>query len=124
MHRPLPALLLVLATAVLVLLGSYALRHGLIENEQWLARCVELPDSPACQLREWLGLLIHFRVLVWGALACAVPAVLLPGAWGWRLAVPGLLLGALGLALYSASLAVFAVVLALLRLVRAPLIQT
>ena len=119
MPRRLPVVLLALV-AVLVVLASYALRYMLMEGDQWVGRCVEDPNSLACQVRASLGLLIHLRVIAWAALGFAVLSLLLPGVWGWRMAVPGLLLGLPALALYTASLAVFAVVLALLRLVRAP----
>ncbi|TBU95413.1 hypothetical protein [Phytopseudomonas dryadis] len=118
MSRRLPIVLLALA-AVVCLGASYALRYLLMEGDPWVGRCVDDPASLACQVRAGLGWLIHLRVLAWTALGCAVLAFVLPGVWGWRLAVPALLLGLPALALYSASLAVFAVVLALLRLVRA-----
>lgn len=106
--------------ALLCVIASYALRYLLMEGDQWVGRCVEDPSLLACQVRATLGWMIHLRVIAWAALGCALLAFVLPGVWGWRLAVPGLLLGLPALALYTASLAVFAVVLALLRLVRAP----
>lgn len=117
-HR-LPLILLLVAVS-LCLAASYGLRFALMEEGQWLALCVEAPQLWACGVRAGLGWLIHFQVLAWAALAAALLAFVLPGRWGWRLAVPALLLGASTLVLYGASLAVFAVVLALLRLVRAP----
>lgn len=106
--------------AILCVIASYGLRYLLMEGDQWVGRCVDDPASLACQVRATLGWMIHLRIIAWAALGCAVLAFVLPGPWGWRLAVPGLLLGLPALALYTASLAVFAVVLALLRLVRVP----
>jgi hypothetical protein len=110
---------LLLATALLVLLASYVLRYSLMEGDQWVALCGDEPTRFACQVRSFLGTLIHFRVIGSSALALAVLSTLLPGVWGRRLAVPGMLLGLPALVLYGASVAAFAVVLALLRLVRA-----
>ena len=109
-----------LIAAALCLALSFALRYQLMEGAQWVGLCVEAPQQLACQVRASLGWLIHFRVLAWAALICAVLAFVLPGVWGKRLAVPALLIALPALVLYSASLAVFAVVLALLRWVRAP----
>ncbi|HBX54501.1 hypothetical protein [Pseudomonas sp. UBA2684] len=119
MSRRLP-LISVLIAASLCLAASYGLRFSLMESQQWVGLCVEAPQRLACEIRAGLGWLIHLRVLAWAALLSAVLAFVLPGRWGWRLAVPALLLGLPALVLYSASLAAFAVVLALLRLVRAP----
>ena len=116
-YLPLTALLI---SAALCLALSFVLRYQLMEGAQWIGLCVDDPQQMACQVRASLGWLIHFRVLAWAALVCAVLAFVLPGAWGKRLAVPALLLGLPALVLYSASLAVFAVVLALLRWVRSP----
>ena len=116
-YLPLTALLI---GAVLCVALSLVLRYQLMENDRWVGLCVAEPERLGCQLRALLGWLIHFRVLAWAALLCAVLALVLPGVWGKRLAVPALLLGLPALVLYSASLAVFAVVLALLRWVRAP----
>ncbi|KIP96724.1 MULTISPECIES: hypothetical protein [Pseudomonas] len=119
MPRRLSIVVLVI-TAVVCVVASYGLRYLLMEGDQWVGRCVDDPANLACQVRATLGWMIHLRIIAWAALGCAVLAFVLPGAWGWRLAVPGLLLGLPALALYTASLAVFAVVLSLLRLVRAP----
>lgn len=116
-YLPLTALLI---GAVLCVALSLVLRYQLMENDRWVGLCVAEPERLGCQLRALLGWLIHFRVLAWAALLCAVLALALPGVWGKRLAVPALLLGLPALVLYSASLAVLAVVLALLRWVRAP----
>jgi hypothetical protein len=116
-YLPLAALL---TAAVVCLALSVALRYQLMEGAQWVGLCADAPQQLACQVRASLGWLIHFRVLAWGALLCALLAFVLPGVWGKRLAVPALLLGLPALVLYSASLGVFAVVLALLRWVRAP----
>lgn len=119
MSRYLSSTALLIAAALCLAL-SVALRYQLMEGAQWVGFCVDAPQQLACQVRAGLGWLIHFRVLAWGALLCALLAFGLPGAWGKRLAVPALLLGLPALVLYSASLGVFAVVLALLRWVRAP----
>lgn len=119
MSRYLSSTALLIAAALCLAL-SVALRYQLMEGAQWVGLCVDAPQQLACQVRAGLGWLIHFRVLAWGALLCALLAFGLPGAWGKRLAVPALLLGLPALVLYSASLGVFAVVLALLRWVRAP----
>ncbi|MFZ3154349.1 hypothetical protein [Pseudomonas sp.] len=119
MSRYLPLTALLIAAALCLAL-SLALRYQLMEGAQWVGLCVDAPQQLACLVRTSLGWLIHFRVLAWAALLCAVFAFVLPGVWGKRLAVPALLLGLPALVLYSASLAVLAVVLALLRWVRAP----
>lgn len=119
MSRYLPLTALLIAAALCLAL-SFALRYQLMEGAQWVGLCVDDPQQLACQVRASLGWLVHFRVLAWGSLFCALLAFVLPGAWGKRLAVPALLLGLPALVLYSASLGVFAVVLALLRWVRAP----
>ncbi|MGH8434747.1 MAG: hypothetical protein ACRERX_09725 [Pseudomonas sp.] len=114
---PLIALLIVLP---LWLAASYGLRFALMEDGQWVGLCVEEAQRWECQVRSGLGLLIHFRVIAWAALSCAVAAFFVPGRPGWGLAVLALLFALPALVLYSASLAVFAVVIAALRLVRAP----
>lgn len=119
MSRYLPLTALLIAAALCLAL-SFALRYQLMEGAQWVGLCVDDPQQLACQVRASLGWLVHFRVLAWGSLFCALLAFVLPGAWGKRLAVPALLLGLPALVLYSASLGVFAVVLALLRWARAP----
>ena len=119
MSRYLPLTVLLIAAAFCLAL-SFALRYQLMEGAQWVGLCVDAPQQLACQVRASLGWLIHFRILAWAALICALLAFVLPGVWGKRLAVPALLLGLPALVLYSASLGVFAVVLALLRWVRAP----
>ncbi|MGE6790732.1 hypothetical protein ACQKFS_01695 [Pseudomonas guineae] len=118
MPRYLPTTALLIAAALCLVL-SLLLRYQLMEGAQWVGLCVDTPQQLACQVRASLGWLVHFRVLAWGGLLCAVLAFVLPDVWGKRLAVPALLLGLPALALYSASLGVFAVVLALLRWVRA-----
>ena len=119
MSRYLPLTALLIAAALCLAL-SFALRYQLMEGAQWVGLCVDAPQQLACQVRASLGWLVHFRVLAWTSLVCAVLAFVVPGVWGKRLAVPALLLGLPALVLYSASLGVFAVVLALLRWVRAP----
>ncbi|ACO79656.1 hypothetical protein AvCA_35070 [Azotobacter vinelandii CA] len=117
MSSRLPLMLLLLFLP-LWLAASYGVRFALMEDGQWVGLCVEQAQRWECQLRSGLGLMIHFRLLAWGALAVAVAGFLLPGRAGWRLALAGLCLGVPALVLYTASLAVFAVVIAGLRLVR------
>lgn len=115
-HFPLLALLLILP---LWLAASYGVRFALMEDTQWVGLCVDEAARWECQVRASLGLLIHFRVIAYTALALAVIAFVAPGRIGRGLAVLAVLFGLPALVLYSASLAVFAVVIAALRLVRA-----
>lgn len=103
---------------LLWLAASYGLRYGLMEDVQWVGICVDEASKWQCQVRSRLGLMIHFGVFGWGALAAAGFAFFVPRQAGRALAVVGLILGILALVLYTASLAVFAVVIAGLRLVR------
>jgi len=111
-------LTILLVLVPLCLAASYGVRFALMEDGQWVGLCVEQAQRWECRLRAGLGLLIHFRLLAWGALAAALGSFLLSGRHGWWLALLGLCLGLPALILYSASLAVFAVVIAALRLVR------
>ena len=119
MSRRLPVILLLIVLP-LWLAASYGLRYGFMEDAQWVGACVDEVSRWECQARSTLGLMIHFKVMGWAALAAAIVAFLVPGRVGWRLAVLALLFGFPALALYNVSLAVFAVVIAALRLVRAP----
>ncbi len=110
-------LVLVIAL-LLVLAASYGLRYALMEDGQWVGLCVEQAQRWECQLRDGLGLLIHFRVFALVGLGLAALGFLLSAPVGGWLALLGLLFAIPALVLYSASLAVFAVVLAALRLVR------
>jgi len=112
--------ILLLIVLPLWLAASYGMRYGFMEDAQWVGICVDEANRWQCQLRANLGLLIHFKVMGWGALAAAVLGFVLPGRGGWWLAVLALVLGFPALALYNTGLAVFAVVIAGLRLVRAP----
>lgn len=114
---PLIALLLLLP---LWLAASYGVRFALMEDGQWIGLCIEEAQRWECQLRAGLGLMIHFRILAWSALATALAGFLLPGRAGWWLGLLGLVLAIPALVLYTATLAVFALVIAALRLVRAP----
>lgn len=114
---PLIALLVVLA---LWLAAAYGLRFALMEDSQWVGICVDQAQRWECQVRNGLGLLIHFRIIAWAGLGGALLAFFVPGRAGWWLAVAALVFALPALVLYSASLAVFAVVIAALRLVRAP----
>ena len=104
--------------------ASYALRFGLMEDGQWVGACAEQATRWECQMRDQLGLLIHFRVIAWLALGLAVLGFVWPRQSGWWIAVLALCCAVPALILYSASLAVFAVVLSGLRLVRDPLVRT
>jgi hypothetical protein len=119
MSRRLPVILLLIVLP-LWLAAVYGVRYGLMEDAQWVGICVDEASRWECQARSTLGLLIHFKVMGWAALAAAIIAFLVPGQAGWRLAVLALLIGFPALAFYNVSLAVFAVVIAALRLVRAP----
>ncbi|MFK8328890.1 hypothetical protein M2D63_002555 [Pseudomonas sp. BJa5] len=117
MSRRLPLIALLLFLP-LWLAASYGVRYELMEDAQWVGVCAEQAQLWQCQARSVMGLLIHFRVIAWTALALALLALLLPARAGWRTAVLALVCGIPALVLYSASIAVFAVVLAGLRLVR------
>ncbi len=112
---PLIALLTLLPLCVA---AGYGLRFAFLEDSQWVGLCAEQAQRWECQLRTGLGLMIHFRLLAWSALAAALAGFLLSERAGWWLAFAGLCLGIPALLLYTASLAVFAVVIAGLRLVR------
>jgi hypothetical protein len=118
MRRGSPLLVMLLALP-LWLLALYGLRFIFLEDSRWVGLCAETSGDWQCQLRSWLGWLIHFSVLAWAALLAALPAFWLAGRVGARLALVGLLLGLAALVLYSATLGAFAVVIASLRLVRA-----
>ena len=118
MSRRLPVILLLVLLPVW-LAASYGARYGFMEDAQWVGICVDEANRWECQVRSNLGLMIHFAVLGWGALAAAVIGFVLSGRAGWWLAVLALVLGFPALALYNTTLAVFAVVIAGLRLVRA-----
>ncbi|WP_285416691.1 hypothetical protein [Pseudomonas sp. efr-133-TYG-5] len=118
MSRRLPVILL-LVLLPLWLAASYGARYGFMEDGQWVGICVDEASRWECQVRSNLGLLIHFQVLGWTALAAAVCGFVVPGRAGWWLAVLALACGLPALALYNTTLAVFALVIAGLRLVRA-----
>lgn len=117
MSRRLPVILL-LVLLPLWLAASYGARYGFMEDGKWVGICVDEASRWECQLRANLGLLIHFKVLGWAALGCALTGFVVPGRAGWWLAVLALVFGLPALALYNTTLAVFAVVIAGLRLVR------
>ena len=117
MSRRLPVIVL-LVLLPLWLAASYAARYGFMEDGQWVGICVDEASRWQCLVRSNLGLMIHFKVLGWAAVATAVLAFAVPGRAGWSLAVLALVFGLPALALYNTTLAVFAVVIAGLRLVR------
>ncbi|KTC23014.1 hypothetical protein AO391_12655 [Pseudomonas marginalis ICMP 9505] len=119
MSRRLPLILLLIALP-LWLAASYGARYGFMEDSQWVGICADDASRWECQLRSSLGLMIHFNVLGWAALATSVLAFFVPGRVGWGLAVLSLVFGLPALALYNTTFAVFAVVIAGLRLVRKP----
>ena len=118
MSRRLPLILLLIALP-LWLAASYAARYGFMEDGKWVGICVDEASRWECQLRAGLGLMIHFKVLGWAALSCALIGFVVPGRAGWWLAVLALVFGLPALALYNTTLAVLAGVIAGLRLVRA-----
>lgn len=100
--------------------ACYTVRYQLMENSRWVDVCYASPTDTICALRSGLGLVIHFQVLPWLALALALPAFLLRGERGRPLAWIALVVALPALALYTVTGAVFALLLALLKLVRAP----
>lgn len=118
MSRRLPVILL-LVLLPLWLAASYGARYGFMEDGKWVGICVDEASRWECQLRAGLGLMIHFKVLGWAALSCALIGFVVPGRAGWWLAVLALVFGLPALALYNTTLAVLAGVIAGLRLVRA-----
>lgn len=119
MSRRLPVILL-LVLLPLWLAASYGARYGFMEDAQWVGVCVDEASRWECVVRSNLGLMIHFQILGYSALAAAIIGFVIPGRAGWWLAVLALVFGLPALALYNTTLAVFAVVIAGLRLVRAP----
>ena len=117
MSRRLPVILL-LVLLPLWLAASYGARYGFMEDAQWVGVCVDESSRWECQIRSSLGLMIHFKVLGFAALAAAIIGFVVPGRAGWWLAVLALVAGVPALALYNTTLAVFALVIAGLRLVR------
>jgi hypothetical protein len=118
MSRRFPWLLLLFLSFWLA--ACYGLRFAFMEDGQWVGICTEATGRWECQLRSALGLIIHWRVLAWLALASAVLGFFAPGRLGKSLAAIGLFFALPALVLYTASLAVFALVIAALRLIRAP----
>lgn len=116
--------LLIIGTLAAAWLGAaYAVRFGLMENAHWVNVCDASATLTACKLRGWMGLAIHFRVLSWPALACALGAWLLRGKSGERMAWAGIALGLPALVLYTATPASFALLIAALRLTRPASLQ-
>lgn len=111
-------LLLLSAVLLTSLAASYGLRYGLMENDRWVGLCSGDAQALVCQARHGLGLLVHFGVLAWSALAAALLALLLPGRSGALLAGLAGVLAIASLVLYSATLGAIALVLAALRLSR------
>lgn len=96
----------------------YTLRFQLMENAHWVEVCDGKSAIAMCDVRATVGKIIHFRVLAWAALSCAIPAFFIAGANGKKLAWLGLFATAPALALYTVTPAVFSALIAALRLVR------
>jgi hypothetical protein len=116
--------LLIAVTLAAAWLGAaYAVRFGLMENAHWVNVCDATATLTACELRRWMGLAIHFRVLSWPALICALGAWLLRGKSGEWMAWAGVAFGLPALVLYTATPASFALLIAALRLTRPASLQ-
>lgn len=118
MPRHFPVVLLLLVLSVW-LAASYGIRFALMEDDRWVAACLESDVQWECRVRAALGYLIHFRVMAWAALALALGGFFMSRRSGRLLAWLALFVGLPALVLYGASLAVLALVLGGLRLVRA-----
>lgn len=110
--------LLPLALLGIWLGACYLLRFALMENPHWVDVCGGKSVIVMCDVRATLGHVIHFRVLAWAALLCAIPAFFMRGDNGRKLAWLGLFLTAPALVLYTVTPAVFSALIAGLRLVR------
>ncbi len=110
--------ILLLIVLPLWLAASYGARYGFMEDAQWVGICVDEANRWQCQLRANLGLLIHFKVLAWLALALVLPSFIVPARVGRYLALLALLFAIPSLVLYTTSLAAITLVLAALYLVR------
>lgn len=108
----------IMLALVACLIGSYAVRHGLMEEGRWVGRCAGGEGPWPCAVRTGLGWMIHHQVLAWTALGLALWAQVLRGALGRGVGVVAVLVGIPAMVLYTASLAVFAIVLGALRGVR------
>lgn len=120
--RKTPWLIFVLLSIWLA--ACYGLRYELMENTQWVNVCDGSTQLLACDARKVMGLMIHFGVLAWGALALAITAWLLRGRVGATLAWLALAVALPALVLYTATAASFALLIAALRLTRAPRLAT
>lgn len=101
--------------SVLLLFGIW-LRYGVLQSDVVAARCTATSAPWWCAGRNALGLLIHFRVFGWLAVAAGIASWWIGGR---TLAFIGLAAGVLGLSMYNTDLAAVGGVLALLRAVRA-----
>lgn len=110
--------LLPLALLGIWLGACYYLRFALMENPHWVDVCDGKSIIAMCDARATLGRMIHFRVLAWIALACAIPAFFIRGFSGRKLAWMGLFVTVPALVLYTVTPAVFSALIAALRLVR------
>ncbi|WP_258198579.1 hypothetical protein [Pseudomonas entomophila] len=107
-----------MATLVACLIGSYAVRYGLMEEGHWVGRCASGEGPWPCDVRAGLGWMIHHQVLAWTALGLALLAQVLRSGVGRGVGLAAVLVGLPAMVLYTASLAVFAIVLGALRGVR------
>jgi hypothetical protein len=108
----------VIAMLVACLLGSYAVRYGLMEDGHWVGRCAGEGRPWVCEVRAGVGWMIHYQALAWVAFGLALLAQVLRGALGRGIGLAAVLVGIPAMVLYTASLAVFAIVLGALRGVR------
>lgn len=106
------------ALLALWLAACYVLRFKLMEDSAWVGICDGDATLLSCQVRKSLGLMIHFRVLAWGALALALVSFIIRPAIGNSIAWLALIFSAPALALYTVTPASFALLIAALRLTR------
>ena len=118
MMMDLRRVLLPLAVLGIWLGACYYVRFALMENSHWVEVCDGKSAIAMCDVRATLGKVIHFRVLIWAALLCVIPAFFMRGHNGRKLAWLGLFITVPALVLYTVAPAVFSALIAGLRLVR------
>jgi hypothetical protein len=108
---------LLLGAALLAwLTACYALRFGFMEVEAAADGCFRDPTAWRCELRAWLGKLIHFQRFGITALLLALAAVPASGRLRECLALLSLFAAAVALVLYNVAMGAPAAVFALLLL--------